>query len=468
MMLKNVPVFGIGNVGKSVNVCAQKRLNLFVEIQKDPEANGLSLFPTPGLLAFVSLGANPARGYYQKGDFQYVVNGGALYRVSNDGTTSNLGALLTTGGRVDITDNGTQMLIVDGAYGYIYNFNTLAFVQITDPDFPGATTCTFLNGYFVVTKPDSGQFNISALYDGLSWDALDFATAESSPDNLVRVIADNGQLVLFGESTTEFWGDSGAADFPFARIGASAIEWGLAARWSLAKFDNSLIFLRKNRLGQVQVAVLNGYQADAASNPEMDYVFSQYAAVSNASGYSYMKSGHAFYQINFPTPGESWLYDGLSNAWSELQSDGGRHFGEIQINYLNGSYVSDYRNGNLYKLDENTYTDNGLPIAREIISRHQKTGQPSTISQLWLEMEAGVGLQTGQGEDPQIMMSISRDGGHTYGSENWTSFGRIGKYRHRAVWNRLGQARDFLVKFRITDPVKTVFVAAWARYMVQQ
>lgn len=463
-MLQNVPLFGLGNAGKSPNVNAQKRVNLYVEVQADPEANGLVMYPTPGLTTFVNFGASPCRGLYQKGSVAYAVNGSTLWEIAANGTTTSRGTLLTSGGRVDIADNGAQMLIVDGTYGYIYTFATNTLAQIVDADFPASTTCAFLNGYFVVSKTDSAQFYISALYDGTTWDALDFATAESDPDNLVRLMVDNGVLYLFGDKTTEMWGDSGAADFPFARIGAAAIEWGLLARWSLCKFDGSLIFLRKNRLGAIQVCVLAGNQAVPVSNPELDYVFSQYAATENATAFSYSLSGHPFYQINFPTAGESWLYDGLSKSWSKVESGGGRHRGEMQVSFLGDSYVSDYENGKFYLLDPASYTDDGSPIVREFIGRHNKAGDFIRIAKLWLEMEAGVGLQSGQGSDPQIMMQISRDGGHEWGAEMWRSFGAAGKYRARAAWNRLGRSRDWLLKFRVTDPVKTIFVAAWAQY----
>lgn len=539
MNLKPVPLFGLGDQGRSVNVNAQKRVNLYCQVEKDPEKNVVTMYPTPGLVTFVNFGASPARAFYVKDNFQYVVVGTTFWRVANDGTQVNLGTLNLGSNRCDITDNGTQILIVDGTYGYIYTtvspatissitrVGTLAtlttatahglgtgmqvtvsgalpaqyngtftitvtsattftyvmgsdpgasaappgsyviasgFAQITDADFPGADTCTFLNGYFVVTQPNTGRFYISSLYDGLSWDALDFATAESSPDNLVRVIAENGQLVLFGESTTEFWGDSGAQDFPFARIGASAIEWGLAARWSLTKYMDSLAFLRKNRLGQTQICTLNGYSAIAVSTPELDYEISTYSDVGNATAFSYMKAGHAFYQINFPSADKSWLGDNQSQSWSEVSSNGGRHRAEIQVNYLNRAYVSDYENGKIYVLDSNTYTDDGEMIVREFISRHQATGDYSHFGQMWIEMEAGTGLISGQGENPKVMMSVSRDGGHTYGAEVVREFGRIGEYKRRAVFNRVGRSRDWLYRFRVTDPVNTVFVAAWGRY----
>jgi len=461
-VLKPVPLFGIGTSGKSVNVNAQQRLNLYVEVQSDPETNTTTLYGTPGLVAESNYGANPARGAYSMGDFKYFVNGFTLWQEANDGTKTNRGTLLTSGGLVSMIDNGTQIIIVDGTNGYIYNTSTLVFSNIVFGFTVNPSTVTFINGYFVVNDEGTGRFYISASYDGLTWDVLDFATAESNPDELTRVFVNTGQLILFGPLTTEFWGDSGAVDFPFARVGGSAIETGLAARWSLCKYANSLAFLGKNRLGQVQVYTLSGYTITPISTPELDHVINKYSDLSNATAFAYMLGGHAFYQINFSTA--SWLYDNQSNSWSQVGGESTRHRAELQTQYQNQSIVTDYENGLTYSLSEDVYTDNGMPIVRQLIGRHQATGEYSKIGRMWLEMEAGTGLVSGQGSDPQVMLQISRDGGHTYGAELWRSFGKIGKFRARALWLGLGRARDWTMKFRITDPVKVVLVSAWGSY----
>lgn len=461
--VRPIPLFGIGNQGKSVNVDAQERLNLFVEVQQDPEKHVLTMYGTPGLKTFVNFGSSPIRGVYQMGEFIYAAYRDGLYSIANNGVTTLLGAIAVGNTIIKFSDNGTQLIAVDGTNGYIWNVNTSTFNQIVDADWPGANTVTFLNGRFIVNKPDTGEWYWSGLYDGLSWGALDFATAESDPDNLVAVIAELGQLLLFGTKTTEPWGDSGATDNPYARVGSSAIEWGLAARDSLCKYSDGLMFLRKNRLGQVQVCLLSGYVSSPVSNPEMDYVFGTYGDVSNATALTYMVSGHPFYQINFPTPGVSWLYDGQSKSWSKVSSGGGRHRANQSVQLLDSVYVTDYEVGKLYRLSMDYYTDDGETIVREFISRHQATGNLMTMAQLWLEFEPGVGLQSGQGSDPQVMMSISRDGGSTFGNERWVSIGRVGKYRARAIWNRMGRAFDWVFKFRVTDPVKVVIIAAWGR-----
>lgn len=465
MPVKPIPLFGLGTSGKSPNVSAQSRTNLYCEIQQDQEKNSImALYPTPGLSQFANLGDTPVRCAYPLGNSTYLVHRANVWKMANDGTMTLIGTLLTSSGRVSMADNGVQIIIVDGTYGYILTVATGVLAQIVAGGFPGANTVAYHNSYFIVNKPSSGRFHVSGQYDGMAWNALDYASAESSPDNLVRVMSDQGQIVLFGEKTTEFWGDSGAADFPYARIGGGTVEWGLAARWSVAKFGNSLAFLRKNRLGQVQVSLLQGYDSVPISTPDMDERINRFQTVSDATAFSYMLSGHQFYQINFPSGGESWLYDGVSQAWSRLVSRGARHLCDQQFNFLDKPYATDYATGQIYKFDAQIYSDNGDVIVRELVGRHAMSGDWSALDEFWIDLESGVGLTSGQGQAPQIMLQVSKDGGHTWGNERWTDLGALGNYRSRAVWRRLGRARDWVFRLRITDPVKPVFVGAWGRF----
>jgi hypothetical protein len=463
--LKPIPLFGLGNQGRSAVASAQSRVNLYVEVQQDPESGSkLVMYPTPGLVQVLDLGASPTRGAYAKGDLRYLVNGTTLWEVAADGTTTNRGTLNPTTGKVDMVDNGDQMLIVDGTYGYIYTFATTTLAQITDGDFVAGNTCAFLNGFFLVQRTDSAEWAVSDLYDGTAWDGLDFATAESDPDNLVRVFVNSGVVILFGTKTIEFWGVSGTEDFPFARIGSSDIQYGLEARWSLARFSGSaLMFLGRNELGAVQVFMLAGSNVGVVSTPELEHQFTHYTT-SNATAFSYVVNGHPMYHLNFPSDDVTWVYDGQSKEWHQAKSGEGRHRGEIHIAFNGQSYLTDYENGKLYRVDQDVYTDGGETIVREWVTRHVKTANYSIMAELWIDMETGVGLQTGQGSDPQVMLQISRDGGQTWGAEIWRGFGAVGQYLTRAVWRRLGRSRVWTFKVRITDPVKTIFVGAWARY----
>lgn len=459
------PLFGTGLKGKSANVTAQHRLNMYLENRAENDKTPMCAYGTPGKDLFVSFGDTPVRAMRALGDLLYVVHRGTFYSVNNAGVKTTLGTLLTTSGRCSMQDNGNIIQIVDGSYGYTYNISTATYAQVTDTDFVPGFTNTWLDGYYIKDRrgaPDRqqwGRFDIST--DGSTYDALDFANAESNPDFLNAVFVDHGELILFGDITSEFWTNSGTPDFPLSYQGSATIEWGLAARWSIAKFKDSLIFLARNRLGQVQVIVLNGYTPQVVSGVDMGFIINEYAAVEDATAFSYMLNDHPMYQINFPTPGKSWLFDGSTGAWTELQSEGSRDRGEIGSIYLNKYMVSDYENGNIYEIRGEALTENGINITRSITTRHVFDEEYVGIGRIILDIEPGVGLISGQGSDPQIMLEVSRDGGHTWGQQIWRSAGKIGRYNARALWNRVGVSLDHVYRFTMTDPVKWVILGAW-------
>lgn len=455
-------LFGIGLQGKTLNVSAQRRVNLYLEFRPEDDGVRIVAHGTPGLTLFCDFGDTPPRGVHVVGSLLYVVHRGTFWEVNNAGVATNRGSLLTTTGRVYFADNGTTIMVVDGTYGYTFNTSTpgTPLAQILSVNFPTPSSVTWQDQYFIVSKASSGRFYISASGDPTTWSALDFATAEGNPDNLVRIIADHGELMPLGDVTTEFWGNSGAADFPYVRLGSAVVEWGLAAPESLAKFDSSLMFLGRNRMGECQVVLLNGYTPQNVGSQDFLDAINKYATVNDATAFSYMNNGHAFYQINFPTAGKSWLYDGATKAWSELQdSTGGRHRANMGAFFINNMVVADYSNGKIYRLDKTSYTDNGASIPRRIISRHIYSDVYQPIAQLWIDMEYGVGLATGQGSDPQVCLRISEDRGHNWSNEIWRSFGKIGDFKQQALWNRLGSAYSWTFELSITDPVKVAILS---------
>lgn len=452
-----LPFFGLSQQGKSRTVTAQRHLNLYAE-RSDDKAQ-IAFYGTPGTTLRTSFGDTPVRGWIEVGSLYYVVHRGTFYSVNNAGTKTSIGTLDTTSGRVDMTYDGATILITTGTSGYRYTISGATFAIVSDADFPDAAkTCTWLGGQFVVDQGTGDSFQTSP--DGINWDALAFASAESNPDGLVRVFADNGELILFGENTTEYQGNIGAADFAFAAIKGSTQEFGLAARWSVAKFNSGIAAVMKGTGGQVQVMFIQGYVPKPISTQAMDSIINGYATVSDATSYSYMLGGHPMLQINFPTPLKSWLYDASTGMWSPLEYglSGARHRGEMSLDFLNKTIIADYSSGDIFNLEPDTYTDNGTAIAREIISRHIfKGNQRVRIDGLYVDMEVGVGLASGQGSSPKIMLSISKNNGATFGTELWKDLGSIGNYLQRVVWRRLGIGRDWVFKLRVTDPVKVVF-----------
>jgi hypothetical protein len=474
-----VNLFGLGTKSKSWAITAQKRINCIVEKRGEEDRTSFALLGRPGLLAFnTTFGSNPSRGMWAVNTLAqpllFTVHAGTLYSINNAGVTSVIGAIGTITGDVSMADDGKYLVLVDGTSGYWYNMETPgALTLIVDGNFTTSPkTVSWQDNYFIVTSGASRQFQLSQItpsVDPAVWPAIQINFAGSAAGSLVAGQTDHSLLVLFGDVYTEFWQDTGSPDFPYANIPGSSQEFGLASAWSLAKFDNSLAGLFKNKMGGINVARLSGFNLQRLSDSDMEQIFDSYSAsaVGSAQGYSFMSEGHPLYVIMFPDTA-TWMYDGLSGAWTELQDDlGGPFIGKKFAVFQGRLCVSDAVDGKIYEFDPATYSDNGALIGMEIWTKHiWNDDKYIGISDIQIDIESGVGLATGQGSLPVMDMQVSKDGGNTFASVGFSSMGPIGEYTQRVKWRSLGSARDWVLKLRITDPVKRVITGASAELTV--
>ena len=470
------PILGGAYVARSVNAANNRMVNLFPEAV--PEGSGGKeagfLSRCPGLSLLQTVGTGPIRALWAhqtNGSDFYVVSGSSVYKLTGVNATPTLLGTVTGTGPVSIADNGTQIFFACNPDGYIYNESTNVFAKITDPDFPGAVTVQYLDGYFVFNEPDSQLLWITALLDGTSIDPLDFASAEGSPDGIVAVAVTHRELWVFGTDSVEVWYDAGTADFPLARISGAFNEIGCVAPYSVAKLDNTLYWLGTDARGQGIVYKANGYTGARVSTHAIEYAIQSYSTISDAVAYTYQQDGHAFYVISFPTAGKTWCYDVATNLWHERAgfSNGQftRHRSNCQCNFGGTIIVGDYLDVRIYSFDLDVYADDdqvqrylrswrAIPPGQNNLNR---TAQHS----LQLDCESGVGLNTGQGSDPQVLLRWSDDGGHTWSNEHARSLGAIGATGQRVIWRRLGMTlklRDRVYEVSGTDPTKIAIVGA--------
>ena len=466
--MPRINVFGVGLEARSSYISAKRMVNMLAEPRPSGEKSGIVGFRTPGLVLFADAGMSPARGaaQYEKNGRAYCVILNAIYEITGPGSLVNRGTLLTNGGRVSMACGFSQVMVVDGTYGYILNTTTNVFTQIVAAGFPAnPTTVTFCNGHFVVSTRDSSRFNVSAQDDGLTWNALDFANAESSSDPIVAVWANGGQLVLFGTRTTEYWGASGAADFPFSPIQGVASEWGLASPWSLAKFDNTVAGLFHNRMGQVMVASLNGYLPKRISTPDVDFLINRYVNLDRASGYSYMAAGHSLYALNFPQDGTgdgfSWMFDQLSGMWSEIKSNSiTRHRANFGVLFNDDTLLFDYANGKIYTPSTLAYTDNGEQLVATLVTQTSAMEDLSRFTVNQFRMDVETGESSASVLNPELAVEVSRDNGRTWGAPLSHPLGPAGVYWRYPNFARLGTARNFVFRVTVSDPVPFTLVSA--------
>lgn len=411
---------------------------------------GVANWGTVGSSGSVFRGSRVIRGTL------YAVYGTSLYRISSNGTSAALGSV-PGGARCFIAGDETNILVVDPVTTDGHYFDGSTVQQITDPDWPGAIWCDYLDGYFVIAVPDGGQFYVTGNRAPSSIDALDFASAERYPDNIVTGVVDHGELILFGTESFEGFYNSGNTDFPISKISNADGEVGCTAPYAVKKSDNGVCFPGSDG----KVYRMNGYSPTVISTPAVEQAIAQ-CADKSFIGHVWGEPGHQFYGLK--SEGFAKAYDFSTQLWGDRESYG---FDDWRWSWAERCYdrtiVGDAQSNAFGYVDANTFTEFGSILRAECTS--PPVGEDNkmlTHGMVELVFEEGVGLATGQGSDPQVMLQFSDDGGRTWSSEKWRKIGRQGEFKNRARWKRLGRARDRIYRYAISDPVRRNLIMATA------
>ena len=458
---------------------AQECINFYPEIDptKQPGSRGVvALYPTPGLVQELQLTAAEVRGMRALSGSQYlvVVVGSIVYKVDTSFVATQIGNLSTNSGQVKITDsittnNGLTAYIVDGINRFIWVASTNTFSQDTTGLWRNATSTDTVDSYIIYNEP--GTQNWAATDLGLAVSTTgNYGSKDGSPDILIALIVDHRQVYLLGEVTTEVWVDvgsviSGLTTFPFQRISGTTMQHGCAAKYSIARFGESFMFVSRDTRGQAIIGAVNGYTLVRTSTHAVEQTLVG-VDVSDAVAYTYQIEGHEMYVVTFPSINLTWVYDLTTQQWHKWLSWDNvtgyyRHRSNCYAFFAGKNLVGDFENGKIYSLNNAVYTDNGSTIRRLRRAVHLTSElQRQFFEEFQIQFQPGVGLSTGQGEDPQAMLRWSNDGGSTWSNEHWITIGRIGRYLNRAIWRRLGWSRDRIFEVAITDPIKAVIVSA--------
>jgi len=464
-----IGLVGSSSQERSLPFDAQRMVNLYPVIdQQGKEVT--ALYGTPGLSLFTTAGTGVIRNMLLASNGRaFAVSGATLFEIDSAGTTTSRGSLLQSSGNITMADNGFQLAICDGVNVYMLTYATNAFAQIISASIPSSGTITFIDGYFVVNQNNSGQFNISGLFDGLTWGALDFATAESSPDNLLRVETVGGQLALIGDDTTELWTNTGNSDFPFSRVSNVSIDKGILAPHSSVQISNNLFWLGKNLHGDGIVYVAAGLSATRISTSAIEKIIQDATDKVNMKAFTYQEDGHLFYVLTGGGLNTSLVYDITTKNWHErafLNEFGNyeQHLANSHMFVFNKHLVGDRKSGNIYEMNLDLYDDNGSAILRERIYTHLSEEQKRrSYHELVIGFETGVGLTTGQGSDPLVRLQLSKDGARTW-SDSWTaSIGKKGEYKTKVSFRRLGIAEEMTFRIKISEPVKIAITGSYLK-----
>ena len=441
-----------------------------------------ALVATYGIAEVTDAGANQFnRGGIEMGGVPYFVNGDKLYSVTYTAdtfgnrtyTTNDVSGseVIEGAALVFMAQNGMQICIV--APDYNNQFNAWIYtvsgglVQISDSDFDGPVLgVDFQDGYFLFPKANSNKWFKSELRDGLAYNALDFASAESDPDNLVALSPLNGLLYVFGSRTFEPYQNVGGAGMPYERISSGIQQKGCTAAKSLIEVDGTLVWIGSGENEQPGIYSTNGGQPVKISPSSVDKLIYSGGIEKVAQAFALRHSEKGRLLVTFTVPTVcSIVYDVSTGTWFRRESiDRFYNPQPWRVTSIVDAYsvllVGDELSGKIGLLSDDLYYEYGEEIRRYFTTPTiDNGGKPFSVYQLELVAESGTNPISGQGSAPIVRLSVSYDGGITYSPEISRFMGAIGQYRYPISWPALGRfPRSACFRFDISEPIKIAFV----------
>jgi len=454
---------------RSIIANAQVAKNLYAESnpQETKPPVTVTQYQRPGkkLLA-IPPQSGTGRGLYRatNGDLYATVND-VIYYVSPAFVFIAVGNIGVGSSIVSMADNGldigNQICVVNGtANGWTIAMNTRTFTPIVDATgtFVGANRVDYLQSYFLFNAPVTPYWYISNP-NSVIFNALNVEPKSSYADNIQTLGVRQREVWLIGELTTEPWYLSGAADFPFEAIASTFVSYGCIAVYSMQSIDVSLFWLSQDLKGQGIAVKSDGYNAKRISTHALEQEWQQYATLSDAVSGTYQIDGHTFWVLSFPTADKTWVYDLSTDQWYQstwVDNDGNEHRDRCPF-YAHAYGIvigQDWQTGLLYKIDTQTYTDNGDAI-------FFRRGFPHILKEMvrvthWsLTIDMQCGTTQDPNADPQLNMRYSDDRGQTWSDPVMAPLGQLGHYETSPKFQRLGMARDRVYELFWTENMMT-------------
>lgn len=393
-----------------------------------PEKGGVSpvsLRSVPGLKQTTSLGSGCVRSMISDDTNIYAAVGGKFVIWDGSSVTEhgNIPDSAATMAR-----NRTQIAVTAGGNYYVWNGTTFALVP--GAAFTNIGSVAYIDNIMLLSQLDGESYQYSAVGDADSLDALDFASAESSPDDLVRIIVVGNVVWMMGADSVEAWQNAGLQDNPFRRVSDLRLEKGLRSASEVGLLDNTFMWVSNEGRAYRQTG---GQPVNVSS----DAVAASLNLHTDVVAFSYQHNNHDFFCLR-PSDRPAWVYDPGTQRWHERSTGPTHQPWEVTATVQhNGIWYAGTATGELCTFEG--FNDKGERLRREAQSTLLRNGgERFTINQANLRLE-------GAGD---LMMQISRDG-RIYGKERIKAFG--GSFSDECTFRGLGQCREFSMRVACSD-----------------
>jgi hypothetical protein len=373
------------------------------------------------------------------------------------------------GGFPRIAAANQQLGVVSGSglYCYTTKLGLQQIIEFTNDEgrLPSFSGLAVLYDIWILPVTGSNQFFFSNTGDLTTIDAANFGAAQTNDSPIVEVAVLAEEIYFFCTDKVEIWDFTGNLTAPFALSQGRTYARGCAAQGSVVKQDNSLFWI-----GDDFTVYRSGSAPQDVGIPiVVDRIRACGTSVSYITGFAFNIEGHAFYGINLPSVGETYVYDCQTKEWAQWGTlDGDSPDPSVwQAQTVAGQggalYAGSYNSGEVYEIEATSTTDGNLAIPAIFSAQLWAVGGVRRCTTVALQCVRGIGTPAVT-PDPIVRMRYSDDGGNSWTVWRQASLGASGQSGYVARWNQLGLMRSpgRMFEFAVSDPVN--FVAQGASY----
>lgn len=410
-------------------------INFFAE---QSEAEGkVVLQSRPGLQTYSTFSDVPVRALYSEpGVFD-----GALFSVLGYYVFRNTSVVGEIDGQfpISIDSFGSNVFFAGGSHLWVYNGTTLETVDI--PDNHQILRVVVGASRIIATVRGSQRFYWSDVLS-TTIDALSFAEAENTPDNILDALFLGDTLILFGEASVEFWTINDDPDLPFTPLLGRAFPKGIKATGNVTKLGTSFAWVTNEN------KVCIGTPDNVISNRQIEVEIEESPS---SSLWAFFIEGTEFLALRLY--GKTWVYNTLSGSWSVFSSYGINNWDACcYANNIFGSGTS----GKLMTWSEEHVDEDIGTLERRFRVWAPLNGEYIKVNSLSVRANTGTTpFREGEYENPRLEMRMSKDGGRSWSLWEDRKLGKTGEYRTYVRWLSLGAFSypGGMFEFRLTDPV---------------
>ena len=402
-----------------------------------------------------------------------------------DGAASGTGAPLayiynyTVGTVQPVNFTGIQQ---NFTVNYVTYHNTYFIFGNGNTDSSGAN-------WFIYKTGDSPP-SIPTAFDLIYVQTLTLQTKPDFAKACLRIPGGGNHILVMGSSVCEIWTNAAGLQ-TYQRNSSLNIDYGVASVSTIDSTDDMICWLGINEKSSPAIMVMTGGKATGISTDGIDFLLSTVQHPEDSTAMFYREDGHVFYILTFFNPVDNFsiMYDFTTQKFFDVTDWDFTYFPARRIAYFNNDvYFVSLKQGSLMRMGTQITTMSTnvnnvyeIPRVRKCDTYRLPGSDRFIVNQFSFTVENGVeqgvdfqvecdGYILGQlssqimySEDdepllveggscnlyqPRIDVTVSKNGGETFGNVNSYYMHATGHYKNQPRFNKLGEANQFTIQMR--------------------